>query len=103
MQSTVHGVMSDDVAGFLNRAHHHSRCWSITKSMEDEIVVEAFMNFRTHTSASSSSISDLPSCFHWDLNKPLIIADKELEARECSQNQHGGFVRGGQDRGQAGG
>ncbi|KAG2247314.1 hypothetical protein Bca52824_086942 [Brassica carinata] len=24
------------------------RCWAITKSMENEIVVEAFMNFRTH-------------------------------------------------------
>ncbi|KAH0942293.1 hypothetical protein HID58_001930 [Brassica napus] len=62
--STVHGVMLDDVARFLNlltttqfwasmaylsQEHWKRRCWSITKSMENEIVVEAFMNFRTHT------------------------------------------------------
>ncbi|WZY99159.1 hypothetical protein YC2023_071488 [Brassica napus] len=103
MQSTVRGVMSDDVVRFFNlltttqfwatmaylsREYWKRRCWAITKSMENEIVVEAFMNFRTHTrliicnGASCSSISDLPSCFHWDLNKALIIADKELEARE---------------------
>ncbi|KAH0878055.1 hypothetical protein HID58_065449 [Brassica napus] len=49
MQSTVHGVMSDDVARFLNLLTTTQRCWSLTKSMESEIVVEAFMNFRTHT------------------------------------------------------
>ncbi|KAL0836471.1 hypothetical protein Bca101_088360 [Brassica carinata] len=68
MQSTVHGVMSDDVARFLNIEKGNAfyffiemnvslpllfvsfvrRCWAITKSMENEIVVEAFMNFRTH-------------------------------------------------------
>ncbi|KAH0862585.1 hypothetical protein HID58_079796 [Brassica napus] len=49
MQSTVHGVMSNDVARFLNLLTTTQRCWYITKSMESEIVVEAFMNFRTHT------------------------------------------------------
>ncbi|KAL0761409.1 hypothetical protein Bca101_077559 [Brassica carinata] len=69
MQSTVHGVMSDDVSRFLNLltttqyyffiemnvsipllfVSFVRRCWSITKSMESEIVVEAFMNFKTHT------------------------------------------------------
>ncbi|KAH0869530.1 LOW QUALITY PROTEIN: hypothetical protein HID58_076552 [Brassica napus] len=76
MQSTVHGVMSDDVARFLNlltttqfyffiemnllytlynleKGILSLRCWSITKSMESEIVVEDFMNFRTHTSSLS--------------------------------------------------
>ncbi|KAL0657932.1 hypothetical protein Bca4012_078517 [Brassica carinata] len=68
MQSTVHGVMSDDVARFFNLltttqfwffiemnvslsllfVSFVRRCWAITKSMENEIVVEAFMNFRTH-------------------------------------------------------
>ncbi|CAN6875837.1 unnamed protein product, partial [Brassica oleracea] len=63
VSSTVHGVMSDDVARFLNLltttqfyffiemnfVSFVRRCWSITKSMESEIVVEDFMNFRTHT------------------------------------------------------
>ncbi|CAN6910501.1 unnamed protein product, partial [Brassica oleracea] len=60
VSSTVHGVMSDDVARFLNLltttqktyivfVSFVRRCWSITKSMESEIVAEAFMNFRTHT------------------------------------------------------
>ncbi|KAH0922571.1 hypothetical protein HID58_022589, partial [Brassica napus] len=64
-KSTVRGVMSDDVVRFFNlltttqfwatmaylsREYWKRRCWAITKSMENEIVVEAFMNFRTHTS-----------------------------------------------------
>uniref|UniRef100_M4E019 Uncharacterized protein n=1 Tax=Brassica campestris TaxID=3711 RepID=M4E019_BRACM len=64
VSSTVRGVMSDDVARFFNlltttqfwatmaylsRKYWKRRCWAITKSMENEIVVEAFMNFRTHT------------------------------------------------------
>ncbi|CAG7870244.1 unnamed protein product, partial [Brassica rapa] len=63
-KSTVRGVMSDDVVRFFNlltttqfwatmaylsREYWKRRCWAITKSMENEIVVEAFMNFRTHT------------------------------------------------------
>ncbi|CAF2086049.1 unnamed protein product [Brassica napus] len=64
VSSTVRGVMSDDVVRFFNlltttqfwatmaylsREYWKRRCWAITKSMENEIVVEAFMNFRTHT------------------------------------------------------
>ncbi|KAL0692946.1 hypothetical protein Bca4012_060126 [Brassica carinata] len=62
MQSIVHGVMSDDVARLLNRRKGNvfyyfievnfvsfvRRCWSIPKSIESEIIVEAFKNCRTH-------------------------------------------------------
>ncbi|KAG5392726.1 hypothetical protein IGI04_022689 [Brassica rapa subsp. trilocularis] len=69
LKSTVRGVMSDDVARFFNlltttqfwatmaylsREYWKRRCCAITKSMENEIVVEAFMNFRTHTSGSQN-------------------------------------------------
>ncbi|KAF3565124.1 hypothetical protein DY000_02017810 [Brassica cretica] len=77
VSSTVHGVMSDDVALFFNLLTT-AQFWATMAYLSREY----WKRFIICNGASSSSISDLSSCFHWDLNKPLIIADKELEARE---------------------
>ncbi|WZZ73811.1 hypothetical protein YC2023_085181 [Brassica napus] len=62
--------------------------------MESEIVVEAFMNFRTHTrfiicnGASSSSISDLPNCFHWVVKAEAKLVVKAKLSRVSAAVVH---------------